>query len=271
MICPAAKSSPSSEVMAEHPELIAAADASNPMGHIGDTYEDISPVALFLASDDCRYLTGNTLFVDGGSHINGSVVGARPARRAVGPRPPCAIGRRYREPCGDRSSLRSRCSSCPRRGARARGPVRPRSTIEARTGSATSVLVSSSATLDCDGGADGHRLPPQRGAGAGVRRWRVTAPSAKVAAAPAAARASAPRSTAGRRPARITGTSDGRRVTVTVNRERRLRHRRLGDRSAPCSATPSDAGPDPAPARGDGLDDAPRHRRSSTRCSAATP
>jgi NAD(P)-dependent dehydrogenase (short-subunit alcohol dehydrogenase family) len=72
VICPAAKSFTFKEVMAEHPELVAAADASNPMGRIGDTYEDISPVALFLASDDCRYLTGNTLFVDGGSHINGS-------------------------------------------------------------------------------------------------------------------------------------------------------------------------------------------------------
>jgi len=28
-------------------------------------------VALFLAGEGCRYLTGNTLFVDGGSHING--------------------------------------------------------------------------------------------------------------------------------------------------------------------------------------------------------
>jgi NAD(P)-dependent dehydrogenase (short-subunit alcohol dehydrogenase family) len=57
--------------MAEHPELEAAADASNPMGRIGDPEEDIAPVAAFLASEDCRYLTGNTLFVDGGGHING--------------------------------------------------------------------------------------------------------------------------------------------------------------------------------------------------------
>ena len=28
-------------------------------------------VAVFLASEDARYLTGNTLFVDGGGHING--------------------------------------------------------------------------------------------------------------------------------------------------------------------------------------------------------
>jgi NAD(P)-dependent dehydrogenase (short-subunit alcohol dehydrogenase family) len=72
VICPAAKSAAFKVVMAEHPELVAAADASNPMGYIGDPYRDIAPVALFLASEDCRYLTGNTLFVDGGSHINGS-------------------------------------------------------------------------------------------------------------------------------------------------------------------------------------------------------
>jgi len=27
---------------------------------------------VFLAGEGCRYLTGNTLFVDGGSHINGA-------------------------------------------------------------------------------------------------------------------------------------------------------------------------------------------------------
>jgi enoyl-[acyl-carrier-protein] reductase (NADH) len=32
---------------------------------------DIGGVAVFLASDDSRYVTGNTLFADGGSHING--------------------------------------------------------------------------------------------------------------------------------------------------------------------------------------------------------
>ena len=41
------------------------------MGRLGDPDTDIAPVALFLASDDSRYLTGNTLYVDGGSHING--------------------------------------------------------------------------------------------------------------------------------------------------------------------------------------------------------
>lgn len=71
-ICPAAKSASFRRVMAEHPELVASADAANPMGRMGDPFDDIAPVALFLASEDCRYMTGNTLFVDGGAHINGS-------------------------------------------------------------------------------------------------------------------------------------------------------------------------------------------------------
>jgi NAD(P)-dependent dehydrogenase (short-subunit alcohol dehydrogenase family) len=71
-ICPAAKSATFKRVMAEHPELVAAADAANPMGRMGDPEDDIAPVALFLAGEDCRYVTGNTLYADGGSHINGS-------------------------------------------------------------------------------------------------------------------------------------------------------------------------------------------------------
>lgn len=71
IICPGAKSASFLRVMGEHPELLAVADAANPMGRIGDCDDDIAPVAVFLASDDCRYVTGNTIYVDGGSHING--------------------------------------------------------------------------------------------------------------------------------------------------------------------------------------------------------
>ena len=72
IICPGAKSAAFHRVMAQHPELIASADASNPMGRLGDPEGDIGPVAVFLASEGAGYVTGNTLFVDGGSHINGS-------------------------------------------------------------------------------------------------------------------------------------------------------------------------------------------------------
>lgn len=72
IICPAAKSAAFRAVMSQHPELEAAADQGNPMGRIGDPDTDVAPVAVFLASEASRYVTGNTLFVDGGGHINGS-------------------------------------------------------------------------------------------------------------------------------------------------------------------------------------------------------
>ncbi len=72
IICPAAKSASFFKVMSQFPELIAAADAANPMGRMGDCEEDIGPVAVFLASEGSSYVTGNTIFADGGSHINGS-------------------------------------------------------------------------------------------------------------------------------------------------------------------------------------------------------
>lgn len=70
-LCPAAKSQAFFRAIGDYPELEAMSDAANPMGRMGDPYDDIAPVAVFLASDASRYLTGNTLFVDGGSHING--------------------------------------------------------------------------------------------------------------------------------------------------------------------------------------------------------
>lgn len=71
-VCPGARSQAFERVSAKHPEIAAAADAANPMGRMGDPYDDIAPVAVFLASEGSRYLTGNTLFVDGGTHINGA-------------------------------------------------------------------------------------------------------------------------------------------------------------------------------------------------------
>ena len=42
----------------------------NALDRIGTPDEDIAPVALFLASDDGRYLTGTTLMADGGFMID---------------------------------------------------------------------------------------------------------------------------------------------------------------------------------------------------------
>ena len=45
---------------------MAAAVASIPMGRLGDPHLDIAPAVLLLATDDARYITGQTLGVDGG-------------------------------------------------------------------------------------------------------------------------------------------------------------------------------------------------------------
>jgi NAD(P)-dependent dehydrogenase (short-subunit alcohol dehydrogenase family) len=55
-----------------HPEAAARAEAAKPIPRAGDPEEDIGGVALFLASDDSRYLTGHTLFVDGGAWLGPS-------------------------------------------------------------------------------------------------------------------------------------------------------------------------------------------------------
>ena len=71
IICPGAASAAYLRFKSMNPENAAAMDAANPMARIGDVDDDIAPVALFLASEDSRYITGNTLFADGGGHING--------------------------------------------------------------------------------------------------------------------------------------------------------------------------------------------------------
>ncbi len=45
--------------------MVAERDAICPMGHMGDAW-DVAHAALFLASDDAKYITGHMLVVDGG-------------------------------------------------------------------------------------------------------------------------------------------------------------------------------------------------------------
>ena len=71
IICPAAATAAYAAFAEWSPENAAELLEQNPMGRMGDPEEDIAPVAVFLASDDTGYMTGNTLFVDGGGHING--------------------------------------------------------------------------------------------------------------------------------------------------------------------------------------------------------
>ena len=44
--------------------------SNNPLCRPGDPYEDITPAIVFLASDDSRWITGQTLMVEGGGAIH---------------------------------------------------------------------------------------------------------------------------------------------------------------------------------------------------------
>jgi NAD(P)-dependent dehydrogenase (short-subunit alcohol dehydrogenase family) len=68
-IAPLADSPPCREHRALYPEQMAMLEQTIPLGRIGDCEEDIGPVAVFLASDDSRYMTGQTLMVDGGLFV----------------------------------------------------------------------------------------------------------------------------------------------------------------------------------------------------------
>jgi NAD(P)-dependent dehydrogenase (short-subunit alcohol dehydrogenase family) len=65
-INPAARTDAVANIERENPDVYAAATGAIPMKRLGDPYGDIGPAALFLASADSRYITGQTLAVDGG-------------------------------------------------------------------------------------------------------------------------------------------------------------------------------------------------------------
>lgn len=70
VLCPAAMTTALMDLLKQSPDLATGAQTP-PMGRIGDPDKDIAGVALFLASEDAGFMTGNTLFLDGGTHING--------------------------------------------------------------------------------------------------------------------------------------------------------------------------------------------------------
>jgi NAD(P)-dependent dehydrogenase (short-subunit alcohol dehydrogenase family) len=66
VICPAALSPAALKFFAENPEMETYYKKQVALGYFGDPHDDIAPVALFLASAASRYVTGQTVNVDGG-------------------------------------------------------------------------------------------------------------------------------------------------------------------------------------------------------------
>jgi 3-oxoacyl-[acyl-carrier protein] reductase len=54
--------------MEKDPTLHARIAPLVPLGYFGDPADDIGPAAAFLAGDDARYVTGQTLLVNGGRY-----------------------------------------------------------------------------------------------------------------------------------------------------------------------------------------------------------
>jgi len=68
-ICPGAASKRGQEAAARNDDAHRQFMRDHPVGRQGDPEDDIAPVVLFLCSDACRYLTGQTLMVDGGAFL----------------------------------------------------------------------------------------------------------------------------------------------------------------------------------------------------------
>jgi NAD(P)-dependent dehydrogenase (short-subunit alcohol dehydrogenase family) len=68
-IAPGAWTKRGQDWAARDPDGFARAMATRPIDRLGDPETDIAPVALFLASEEARFLTGQVLYVDGGAHL----------------------------------------------------------------------------------------------------------------------------------------------------------------------------------------------------------
>ncbi len=66
VVCPVALTGGIIAWKEEHPKMFEAVVKKIPLGYLGDPESDIAPIVAFLASDDSRYMTGQTLMADGG-------------------------------------------------------------------------------------------------------------------------------------------------------------------------------------------------------------
>ena len=69
VICPLAMTESLKEWKEDYPELYEKTIQGIPLGHFADPKEDIGRVAVFLASEDAQYITGETITLQGGSGL----------------------------------------------------------------------------------------------------------------------------------------------------------------------------------------------------------
>jgi NAD(P)-dependent dehydrogenase (short-subunit alcohol dehydrogenase family) len=81
-LAPVAATSAFNKMCDERPGFREFANQIIPLGRMGDPEQDIGPVAVFLASDASRYITGATIPVDGG--LNLPRMSAKPDLVALG-------------------------------------------------------------------------------------------------------------------------------------------------------------------------------------------
>ena len=67
VLCPLAKSPGVAAMLEQAPEMEKRMTHGHPIARVGECEEDIGGVAVFLASEDARYMTGQTLMADWGA------------------------------------------------------------------------------------------------------------------------------------------------------------------------------------------------------------
>jgi 3-oxoacyl-[acyl-carrier protein] reductase len=70
-IAPTAMGATFFKLAEENPGFAERSAAARPLGRSGDPEEDIGPAVVFLSSEMSRFITGETLHVDGGLHLPG--------------------------------------------------------------------------------------------------------------------------------------------------------------------------------------------------------